>query len=319
MKKIITVLILLISLININVLAADFSTSITGNTSVSVGERVTYIFNITSINNLTALTAKLNYDQTKLKLISSVGMNNFSVIVGTNIVADHTEGMTGNFGFIKLTFEVLSSFKNGESTALSISELNGSNGMEDLSGTGCSITIKGIEMPVNETSTSKANETVVKVAPKTTNTTVATKTESLSNNNNLKAISIIGFELNFKPDVLNYNLRVEDNVDKIDITAFAEDDKATVSINNIEELAVGNNQINIIVKAENGDEKKYKLNVTKKISESVITLNNNKDEIKDDNTFIIIALTELFIMIILLFFYIVLYRKNKKIMNRIIE
>ena len=58
-------------------------------------------------------------------------------------------------------------------------------------------------------------------------------------------------------------INVSNSVDKLDIEYIVEDNKAEVEIKNNEVLKNGNNEILIIVTAEDGTKKEYKIKVYK--------------------------------------------------------
>lgn len=83
-----------------------------------------------------------------------------------------------------------------------------------------------------------------------------------SKNNNLSSLSVEGQTLSpeFNKDNLEYIVELENEIEKINIIAKAEDSKS--SINGTGEVAVeeGNNKIEIKVTAQNGNEKVYVIN-----------------------------------------------------------
>ena len=88
-------------------------------------------------------------------------------------------------------------------------------------------------------------------------------TDNRSKNNNLKELSIEGYDL-VKVDDNNYTLTVTNDVANINIKATAEDAKAKVSGSGSHELKVGENNLEVIVTAENGSQNKINIKVTRK-------------------------------------------------------
>ena len=86
----------------------------------------------------------------------------------------------------------------------------------------------------------------------------------LSDVNSLKSISIEGLDFEFNKDVLEYNLEVSFDVNKVNISYELDDETADVEYDNEVELIVGLNKININVTAENGNVRTYTLNITRK-------------------------------------------------------
>ncbi|MDK2802150.1 MAG: cadherin-like beta sandwich domain-containing protein, partial [Oscillospiraceae bacterium] len=92
-----------------------------------------------------------------------------------------------------------------------------------------------------------------------------------SDNANLKTLSVtditgdLPLDPVFNKDTLEYTLEVENNIDKINILATAEDSKAKIlGIGNNKDLAVGVNAFDIDITAEDGSTKKYKISITRK-------------------------------------------------------
>lgn len=84
----------------------------------------------------------------------------------------------------------------------------------------------------------------------------------LSTNNNLSSISVDGVSLNpeFNKDTLEYIVELEAGTEKINVTASAEDDNASISGTGEKEVTEGDNNIEVVVTAENGSTKTYKIN-----------------------------------------------------------
>ena len=87
---------------------------------------------------------------------------------------------------------------------------------------------------------------------------------TLSSINTLKNLKIDKINFDFSKDKLEYNLEVEYEIDKINITYELDDDSSTVTPMQEVILKVGLNKITIKVTAENGNEKVYILNITRK-------------------------------------------------------
>ena len=100
-----------------------------------------------------------------------------------------------------------------------------------------------------------------------------TKNISLKSNNNfLSTIKLDNEEIsNFSKTETDYEIAVESNIDKINISATSEDSKASVEGTGKKKLEYGVNNFNISVISESGDTKTYNLKITR------------KDERKSDN------------------------------------
>lgn len=82
---------------------------------------------------------------------------------------------------------------------------------------------------------------------------------SYSKNNNLKSLSVSGYNISpsFKPSVTEYKVDVNSNTEQVTINASKEDSKASVSGTGTHAVSEGENKFNITVTAENGSTKTY--------------------------------------------------------------
>lgn len=104
-------------------------------------------------------------------------------------------------------------------------------------------------------------------------------TDNRSKNNNIKELSIEGYDLT-KVDNNNYTLSVPNDVTSINIKATAEDSKSKVTGAGSHDINVGENNIEVIVTAENGSQNKINIKVTRKdgyyLEDLDTVLKNNK-------------------------------------------
>ena len=86
-----------------------------------------------------------------------------------------------------------------------------------------------------------------------------------SENNYLSTLSVSGYEFKqvFKKERLIYFMTVTNDVESLDVTAYAEESTSSVAISGNSSLKTGINKILIVVTAENGNTKNYKIIVTK--------------------------------------------------------
>lgn len=99
-----------------------------------------------------------------------------------------------------------------------------------------------------------------------------------SKNNNLKSLSVEGYTLtpNFKSDILEYNLEVENGVESVKILATKEDNTASISGIGIVNLTEGANSFSVNVTAQNGSVKTYKINITvKELDPIIVSVDGN--------------------------------------------
>lgn len=95
-------------------------------------------------------------------------------------------------------------------------------------------------------------------------------------NNKIKELLINDYEIDFTPDVLEYNLTIK-NESELDIKVALENEKATYEILDNENLEDGS-VITIKVKAEDESVLEYKINISKEQTDD-----NNPDDNVDDN------------------------------------
>lgn len=123
-----------------------------------------------------------------------------------------------------------------------------------------------------------------------------TTTQTKSNNSKLSSLQIAEgvFSPEFAKNVYEYAVIVPNEITKLSIVATPEHSKATVKITGNEELQVGENNVEIVVTAEDGSTDTYKIIVTRALPElNLQTLsiyyideNNQKVEIKLEPQFV---------------------------------
>lgn len=94
--------------------------------------------------------------------------------------------------------------------------------------------------------------------------------EANSTNKALKDLVIENYALTpeFNAETTKYSITVEKDIEKLNITATPEDEKATVNIIGNEDLKVGNNIVKVTVTAQDGTIRTYTISVTKTNKES---------------------------------------------------
>lgn len=99
---------------------------------------------------------------------------------------------------------------------------------------------------------------------KKTYTITVTKNDYRSSNNDLKSLTIEGYELMFDKERLTYTLIVDNIVTAVNVAALAADEKASVTGTGTKTLKIYSNLINIVVTAENTARKTYTVNVVRR-------------------------------------------------------
>ena len=82
----------------------------------------------------------------------------------------------------------------------------------------------------------------------------------------------------FAPEINEYTMEVDEETTALVISALPEDEKATVTVTGNQDFVEGENLVEIIVKAENGDELRYQIVVQRKLAEEVEEKQEEKEE-----------------------------------------
>jgi len=157
-----------------------------------------------------------------------------------------------------------------DNSSLSFTCTAGSSGTVTISASG-TVGDYATETDVN-VSNSKTVTIVVPEAPKPNNNTSSNNNtstpkpvEKKSSDSKLKALTVEGYQIlpEFSADVKEYTLNVPYEVNKLNVSATVNHSKATYSVSGEEELEVGENDVIVTVKAEDGSTTKYKIKVTR--------------------------------------------------------
>lgn len=107
--------------------------------------------------------------------------------------------------------------------------------------------------------------------------TTADKKE-YDSDNTLKSLEIVNYKLDpsFNKDTVEYKLEVDESVEKINVKAVANSDKAEVKGVGEKNLTPGENTVEVKVIAENGNEKVYKVLVMVKDQHPISVMIENK-------------------------------------------
>ena len=195
----------------------------------------------------------------------NLGASTRNVIVGSNVtIYVNGSDVTGRVNISSSNASVLSSNNN----SLWI-EPSGSITFKAKKVGSSTITVTG-------TSLSDGNGNDVSLPSKTITINVIEKPKAASSNNSLKSLTIDGYELDpiFDPSTTEYNVLVKQGTESIDVSAITDDKNANVTgIGNIS-VSEGLNVISIVVTAENGYQKEYKLNVTVEEEPILVRIND---------------------------------------------
>lgn len=224
LKLLSVILIAFMCVAKVEAAGANFAISTSAN-QVIVGKPVTVTLTISSSVPLGAWEYTLNYDSSVFKCTDSGPGLSYAGYVSNN----KTYSTTYRYTFVALK-----------------------------SGTGTFYVDSTNALDFNE-----ANLTPSNGSKKVKVITYAEYEASLSKNNNLKSLEVEGYEIDpvFDKDTLEYNVQVKEDATKINVIAKPEDGSASVNGAGELEVTAGTNAFEIVVVAENGSEKKYKLNV----------------------------------------------------------
>lgn len=215
-------LLLLIALLPLNVLAATGSIKASSSsTRVTLNNTVTVTVKVSSTDKLGSWQYGLSYDKSKLSLISG----------DTNIVG-YGDGTYSSKSYTYKFKAIAEGTANIKIDNPKIVDWTSESTISTTSGN-LSLTIK---------------EPVI---------------INYSSDNNLKSLSVEGFNISpeFNKSTLEYSVTVKDSTTKVKISAEVNDSKAKVSGTGEVEVKEGSNPFDIVVTAENGTSKTYKLNV----------------------------------------------------------
>lgn len=234
MKKIsllvITLMVMFIGVNNVSAASASINVSSNAKT-VKVGNTVKVTVKVSS-SDLGSWEYCISYDSKVLKLTSSTADAFTCVKAG---VVSSTSQKTSTETF---TFKAL---KSGSSK----------------------VTVKSYSI-IGYTSESSLSTTASSVTIKTM--TQAELEATYSSNADLKDLSIEGVELTpkFNKDTLEYNVEVENSVEKAVIKASKSDSTASISGTGTVDLTEGSNKFEIVVTAQKGNTKTYVVNIYRK-------------------------------------------------------
>jgi len=224
LKGLFALLLSFMFIISVDAASATISVSSSSN-QIIVGKSVTVYVTISSSQALGSWEYTLNYDPAIFKLTSSdVGLHYASYASNAS-----TKSITYKYNFQAL--------KSG-----------------------------GCNFYVDSSAVVDWNENLMSVNNGSKKVNTLTNSEyqaTLSANNNLKNLEIKGYEIspNFDENVTEYSVKVNEDETKVVVSAQAADNTASVSGTGEIEVSAGNNTVSIVVIAQNGSEKTYKLNI----------------------------------------------------------
>ena len=140
------------------------------------------------------------------------------------------------------------------------------------------------------------------------------ESKNKSSNNNLSNLEIDIADFKFNPEITEYNLEVNYDTKIITIRAMAESDRAIVTGAGEKALKVGENNYRIVITAEDGTTKEYKISITRNAKvndEEKETVIETEKEDKFNNKILIVGVFIIVMLFILGIILLIRYRKNK--------
>ena len=194
----------------------------------------------------------------------SISANKKSIVVGNSVKISSTVNSNSPIVSIEGT---LSCSGAGTGGGIDLKFDDSSNSIKSKS---YSYTVKAtksgtITCKVNGRMTSMDSSTWKDLGTKTVTVKVMSQAEleaTYSKNNNLSSLEVEGQTLSpeFNKDTLEYSVELENDIEKINVIAKAEDSKSSISGGGEVAVEEGNNKIEIKVTAQNGNEKVYIIN-----------------------------------------------------------
>jgi len=219
-----------------------------------------------------------------IKLITVGSIIGFSNIIASPIVHSYAEEITIPVNSATLQSLSIEEFQLNQEFSADVKNYT-SSVSNDIKSMNLLLqtTVEAASVTVNEekiTSGEKANLeletgenlfTIVVTNGNDVSTYTITVVREKNNNNQLAKLSLSSGEIEFNPEVTSYNINVKNETDKITVTPETSEDTSTVQVNDtvvaskghLVELPVGSSTISIIVTAENGSQRTYKISVTR--------------------------------------------------------
>ncbi|MCI8778513.1 MAG: cadherin-like beta sandwich domain-containing protein [Bacilli bacterium] len=138
-----------------------------------------------------------------------------------------------------------------------------------------------------------------------------------SSNNYLSALTIEGYEIDFNKQKYNYNIKIDDNVNTLDVKLELEDSKASYIVTGADDLEKNNYKVKIEVTAENGEKVIYTINAKRSKVEEDVT--NKKESFHLDKKYIIFGCIGLGIILIIITIAVIINKINDRKLNKALD
>ena len=222
--------------------AASANVSISAPSSVYVGDTVTINVSLSSSSKIGAWEYFISYDDSVLSYLSTTAES------AQHVINSSDSGRTSvNYSW---TFKAISA----GSASFSISGIDAYAFDDDssISVSGSTSTTINVVKPSSGGSNGGSNGG---------SGNTPSNSYKYSDDNSLSSLVIEGFNIDFDSNVTEYSVSVPNDTKKVKIGATANDGNASVSGIGDYDVKEGDNEIKIVVTAENGDTRTYKVNV----------------------------------------------------------
>lgn len=222
--------------------AASANVSISAPSSVYVGDTVTINVSLSSSSKIGAWEYFISYDDSVLSYSSTTAES------AQHVINSSDSGRTSvNYSW---TFKATSA----GSASFSISGIDAYAFDDDssISVSGSTSTTINVVKPSSGGSNGGSNGG---------SGNTPSNSYKYSDDNSLSSLVIEGFNIDFDSNVTEYSVSVPNDTKKVKIGATANDGNASVSGIGDYDVKEGDNEIKIVVTAENGDTRTYKVNV----------------------------------------------------------
>ena len=232
----------------------SFNTYISTVTEITEGQTFTVTFSFSSSYAVSGINADIDYDPSMLEMVGGEVTGGFSGSVGGSIIAYTTGSSTGG-AFASVTFRATSSFRPGDETYVGLYNVTGtSDDLTDVSGYSCGVDIYMSSTPAwddpGQGNYQKPEEaTAVKAS-----------------DSSLSSLSVEGLAISpaFSSDVTSYSLEIPFSVESINISATANDPKATIAgTGNVPFQPGQTNVCKVVVTAQNGSTTTYEIKASR--------------------------------------------------------
>lgn len=231
--------------------------SISGNSTVNIGDTITVTFNFgQNVGGYDDLA--VSYNSNVLQYVSGDALNE-------GVWYDDTSAQKGISGKT-YTFKAIAS--GSAKVVVTSNGVVSANATMDPLGTITAEKLVTVNNPSENNNSASTGNTPVHNTTSSANSNTTqnnNKPATASGNNYLKYLQISeeGLSPNFTKNVTDYSLAVNENVNSIEVLARPEDENATVSVTGNDNIVEGENYIQIRVTAENGYYREYTIVVTK--------------------------------------------------------